>query len=221
MALAAVAVVLTVVTNYWADGRLIGLLRRYASTGSFLTEKPLAMLTSADRTLSRRLLLADLSLAGIALAVTGIIVLAAWLTSWWVVPVALCPVFIYLLPVFVSLRTAYAFSGRTLRACLKECLWRRWGGYFVLQLVGGIPVAIVKTVPRVTMSICATASYAIAETVLMGDTPVVPAGLPVLFFVLYALAFTASLVVNVYGVIALALYSQNAQLVNNNAKEGF
>lgn len=197
--------VLTIVACYWAGGRAFSMLRSYAREGAFPEMKGRAFFSADDRKMAARIVSVDSSFVLFLLSGSAIIAgLAIGVHRWF--GLLGIPFALYLFIALCGARLLYAFNGCGFKESLRMALMKRWGGFFTIVLLTGIPLALVHWICHLPAGIYLTASYATAETLLMGDVPVVPSSLNVFFFVMDAVGLMVGMVADLFALYALALY---------------
>lgn len=199
--------VLAVVLAFFVNGRSFGLLSHYAHTSQFPTlthHSPFLNVT--DRRFAHRLF--SISIFWFLLLVVAACILGAlaWKVNRWCLAAAL-PLLIWAMPATVASTTYHVFYAYNYKESLRQAICKRWGGFFTILLITSLPMLLARYVALLPLNAYIQASYAIADTWLMGDQPTYPSALPFLFFVLNTLGFTFYALASLFPIYAFTLYA--------------
>lgn len=126
----------------------------------------------------------DILAACIFMIASGLVVLLAWKTNWWVLA-ACIPIALYLQIISSCARMLYVVEKKTFKAAIKEAFHlghQKFGGYFIIFILTYIPLGITSLIAFLPICIFHLSNSADAITRLMGD----PSGLPPYLLPLYA-----------------------------------
>ena len=203
------ALALTVVSSYWALGRMYALLCGYAQAGRMNggEGERRQWISRNDFGMARRLVSVDAAILLAMLVSSAVLALLAKLSPWCLL------LSIPALGAFVVAdevaRNEYAFKRRTYRCSLASAFGRGWGRAFGVDLVVMWPMWALRLVALLPFQIYMSASWLANDSLLMGDTVSMPGWLVPVFFILCAIGHFVVFFSLLWGMFARAMRLQS------------
>lgn len=199
-----VVLVVLLIGAYWLKGRCANFLLSFRSGRAWMPTAQNRLCSKADRAMASRLFFVQLPVYVLTVLLTGLIAWLASKYSWWIllawVPVwcyAFCGVHaagiyrvVYELPYGESLLMAFA---------------KHWGRAFSALLLCAIPTYLVRILLLLPVVIYLLASFAVADSQLIGDDSFIPMWVEITCFVVNAVALAFYAFASLFSTYALTL----------------
>ena len=182
--------------NYLMYGAFFSQIRFYKATDSLPATGPFSFWGEIRKD-GKKAFLYDLILLVTLGSCSALITLLSWVTSWWVL-LLLLPLMIYASVIGTNGRLQYVVENKSLKQSLKDGFTvghHKFGGYVILLMLTGIPMALISYLALLPGSIVQLAYEADKLSQLAGD----PSGIPPYVLALYVVVTTLG-----YGFLGIA-----------------
>lgn len=187
---AAVGVVVLVVLllgAYWLKGRCANFLVSFRHGKAWMPTAQNRLCSKDDRAMALRLFLVQLPVYVLTALLTGLIAWVASKYSWWIL-LAWVPVWCY---AFCGVRAAGVYRvvyGLSYGKSLFNGFVKHWGRAFSALLLCAIPTYFVRLLLLLPVAIYLLASFAVADSQLIGDDSFIPMWVEISCFIVNAVA---------------------------------
>ena len=176
--------------NYLMQGAIFSQIRFYKATGN-LPDMGAFGFWSEIKKDGLHTFVIDLIIALSISVCVGIITLIAWLTSWWVLLLAI-PILLYWTIIGTSGRLLYIVEKCSLKQAIKGAFQtghHKFGGYLILLLLTSIPLLLIIAIAIQPVVVYLFANNANAINQLISE----PSGMPSYTLILYFITATLSM----------------------------
>ena len=200
----AVVLMLLVCGIYWLRGRTASFLLAYKAGRAWMPMVQNRLCSREDRSVALRLFLLQLPVFVVTALVTVLVLWVSWKHSWWYA-LLLLPVVCYVSCGVNSSSVYRAVYGTTFGGSLALGFGKHWGRAFSVQLLCAIPTMFVQLLLLLPIAVYLLASFAAADSQLIGDDSVIPTGVQLTCFFVDAVAVALYVFVSSFSIYALTL----------------
>jgi len=197
------AALLAVVSVYLCEGRVIRVINEYRARNAMPQDIP-QFFTKKETMAALRLLAVDVALGVMLLLIGAAIVLVSVKISYWIA-ILLPLLLIYIWTVVHIVRLRHALAGKPFAASMRYGFRHGLGQMFIVQILTIIPAFLIALAFLMPSAIYALAEAASTDSMLRGDLTIMPAALPLVFFLLNTLCFSILVVVGAWRTWALGM----------------
>ncbi len=189
---------------YWLKGRCAGFLLSYRKGRAWMPTAQNRFCSKEDRALALQLFLVQLPVYALTAVLT---LLVGWLAShysWWIL-LAWAPLWCYAGCGLWATGVYRAVYGLSYSESLLAGFFRHWGRAFGALLLCAIPTCFVRLLLLLPVLIYVLASFAAADSRLIGDESFIPVWVELTCFVVNAVALAVAAFASWFSAYALTL----------------